>query len=295
MPDDSLDPQGRSGAAAQGGDDVDLRRLWQVVTSSWRLVAGITLLFVLGGVAYLLLTKPSFRAETVLMPVSAGSASTALAQFGQISALAGLAGLNLGQSESVEPLAILQSKRYLRDFILEHDLLPVLFAEKWDAGNETWLVPPDEQPDIRDAVALFDKRVRKVREDKKTGLVTVSVQWTDPALAANWANQLARGVDEPMRKRVITETSNNIAYLEEQMKATDVVAMQEAIGRLLEGEMQKLMVAQGRQEFAFRIVDEAQVPKNSVWPKKSIVLLFSGFLGVGVSLFIVLVRDLLGR
>lgn len=272
------------------GDDIDLQGFLRVVFNGWRIVAAITLLCIALGVTYILLVQPVYRAETVLMPVSTSSGGGPLAQFGQISALAGLAGLDIGAGDSVEPLAILRSRAYARAFILEHDLLPVLFATKWDPAANRWRVPLEEQPDIRDAVELFDKRVRKVQEDKKTGLVTLTVQWTDPVLAANWANQLAKGVDAPMRKRVIEETTRNIEYLQRQMSGTDVVSMQQVVGRLLEGEMQKLMVAQGRTEFAFRVLDEADLPKRHASPNRALVLIFSGFVGMALSLVVVLAR-----
>ena len=61
--------------------------------------------------------------------------------------------------------------------------------------------------------------------------------------------------------------------------------MQGAISRLLETELQRVMIARGDSQFSFRIVDPAEVPKYRSWPKRSVILaiaiLAGGLAGVG--------------
>jgi len=117
-------------------------------------------------------------------------------------------------------------------------------------------------PDVRDAVQYFEKRVRRVSEDRKTGLVSLVIEWKDPEAAAEWANELASQINRQTRERALETASSNIAYLQSEMKATSVVSLQQAIGRLLESEMQQLMLARGNEEFAFRVIDRAMVPSG---------------------------------
>lgn len=50
---------------------------------------------------------------------------------------------------------------------------------------------------------------------------------------------------------------------------TNLVALQQAIGRLLENELQKLVLARGNEEFAFRVIDTAVAPRKK--PRKKSV------------------------
>jgi len=68
--------------------------------------------------------------------------------------------------------------------------------------------------------------------------------------------------------------------------------MQQTIGRLLETEMQKLMLARGNEQFAFRIIDSAEVPKRRVRPQRTLIVLVGGILGAMLSLIVVFVRRL---
>jgi uncharacterized protein involved in exopolysaccharide biosynthesis len=72
--------------------------------------------------------------------------------------------------------------------------------------------------------------------------------------------------------------------LQREIAATSVVSLQQSMGRVLEGEMQKLMLARGNEEFAFKVIDRATPPKQREAPNRRLIALVSmlagGFLGV---------------
>ena len=72
-------------------------------------------------------------------------------------------------------------------------------------------------------------------------------------IAAAWATDLVARLNDNMRLRALTEAERNVEYLHGEMAATNVATMRESIGSLLETELQKLMLARGNEEFAFRV------------------------------------------
>ena len=58
------------------------------------------------------------------------------------------------------------------------------------------------------------------------------------------------------------------------------MTLQESLGKVLESEMQKLLLARGNEEFAFKIIDKATPPKKRYRPYRALVLLFSAFVGL---------------
>jgi len=253
-------------------DEIDLWELWETIWSGRWLIVAITGVFTLGGVTYALLAQEWYKADVVLAPADKkGGAGGALAQFG---GLASLAGISLPGAGEGEPVAVLKSKDFARAFITDLNLMPVLF-EGSDVG--------DKKPDIRDAVAAFDG-VRSVAEDQKTGLVTLSIRWKNPDTAAEWANVLVKRLNDRLRTQAQEESERNVAYLQREIAATSVVSLQQSMGRVLEGEMQKLMLARGNEEFAFKVIDRATPPKQRETPKRTLIALVSmlagGFLGI---------------
>jgi len=265
-----------------------LEALW---TAKW-LIIGVTALFAGLSLAYALVATEWYRAETLLMPAARRSTQGLSEQLADLSSLVSLAGINIGSGNSAaEPLAVLTSHDLTARFVEEKNLLPVFFAEKWDAKTGRWKSgDPRDWPDVRDAVRYFESHIRGTQEDKKTGLVTLSVEWTDPKLAAEWANALVERANERMRQRALADAESNVAYLQRELAGTSLVPLQQSVGRLLENELQTVMIARGSKEFAFRVIDRATPPKWRSWPLRARVVALStagGFMIVVLAVFLV--------
>ncbi|MFM7626994.1 MAG: GNVR domain-containing protein, partial [Gammaproteobacteria bacterium] len=222
---------------------------------------------------YALLAQEWWRAEVVLAPADKKSLPGSLAQLG---GLASLAGVNIGAGGDQEPLAVLKSKGFAREFITEQNLMPVLLKD---------VKSSDGKPlDIRDALRQFEEKVRTISDDKKTGLVTLGIRWKDPDTAAAWANLLVKRLNDRLRTQALAESQRNVDFLQKEMAATSVVSLQQSMGRVLEGEMQKLMLARGNEQFAYKIIDPATPPKRRDSPKRALIAIVAtlagGFLGL---------------
>jgi LPS O-antigen subunit length determinant protein (WzzB/FepE family) len=261
-------------------DEIDLWQLWDTIWSGRWLIIAITSLFAVGGVTYALVAQEWYRAEVVLAPADKkGGMSGALSQ---LSGLASLAGVSVGGGEGSQPLAVLKSKDFAREFITDMKLMPVLL-KNWKG---------DEEPDIRDAVKIFEG-LRAISDDKKTGLVTLSIRWKDADTAALWANELSRRVNARLRAEALHEAERNVAYLQKEMAQTSVVSLQQSMGRVLEGEMQKLMLARGNEQFAFKVIDRATPPKSRESPKRAQISIFATLVGGVFGLLSVFLRQAL--
>jgi uncharacterized protein involved in exopolysaccharide biosynthesis len=266
-------------------------RIWQ---GRW-LIIGVTAAFTLSS-AVLVLTLPSwYRAEVLLAPVRTKSAADLASPLGSLGGLASLAGITLGGNTS-EPLAVLESRDLARQFIEQQNLLPLIFAGKWDAKLARW-TPADSRdwPDVRDGVKYLIAKIRTVKEDKKSGLVTLTIEWKDAKTAADWANLYADRANERIRTRALLEAQANVNFLEHELTTTSVVTLQQSIGRLLDTELQKLMLARENKEFAFRVIDRAEVPKWRVWPKRVQTVLLATMFGGALSVYLVFLRDAIRR
>lgn len=260
-----------------------------VMLKRWVLVLAIIASFTLAATAYAFLGTKWYRAQAQLLPRDDKPGAGLSAQLAQLGGLAGLAGISLGSNGKEEPMAVLRSSGFAKQFIQKNDLMTVLLADKWDEKAGKWKVSRSGEPDMRDAVRVFQKSVMTVSEDRKIGLVTVGIEWKDPELAAAWANKLVDQVNQELRTRALVEAETNVRYLQEEMKKTDLLSLQQAIGRLIEAELQKLMMARGKEEFAFRVIDRAEPPKKASRPQRFIVVLGGFVLGLLVSLVLVFV------
>lgn len=276
-------------------DEIDLgsaiRLLWR---RRWWIVAAA----VLGSLSALglsLMMHPVYRASVVMVPVDDASADGALgAAAGQLGGLASLVGLNVGgRSRTPEALAVLRSRQFLGTFFAEEQLLPILFSKHWDPGTNSWTVTGDRVPTPGDAYRFFAKNVLNVSEDKKTSLVTLSVNWRNPAQAADWANKLASRLNAEMRVRAQQQADASVGFLKKELDSTLDIGTREAINRLMEVEIKRRMLANTRQEYAFRVVDWASTPepKDKVSPKKLLMLVMGFVLAVFLTIVGILMHE----
>jgi uncharacterized protein involved in exopolysaccharide biosynthesis len=253
--------------------DIDFARIWRVIRGAKYLILTSTIVCTGIALAIALATTPIFRAETVITTVRNGNlAGQSGGQFGGLANIASLAGVNLdsGSGADREAKAVLESRSLVQEFIGRNDLINVLIPRTSKAST-MWL-----------AVKDFKEGVLTIREDKRTGLVTIDVDWEDPAVAAKWANGFVALANERLRARAIDEATRNIAFLNAQIPQTSVVEVQRAIYNLIESETKTLMLANVRMEFAFTVIDPAVPPERKYRPKRSVYVLFGLFLGFAI-------------
>jgi uncharacterized protein involved in exopolysaccharide biosynthesis len=239
---------------------------------------------------------PVYQAKVLLAPVDQDYQKKGLSGLvGQLGGLAPLAGVSLGGSsgDTQTAIATLTSRAFTDKVVKELGLLPVLFEEKWDKENQRWLVnKASEVPSMWDAYKRFNE-IRQITEDKKTGLYTLTIEWTDPVLAAEWANKLVERINANLREEAMVETEKNLKYLHEQINKTDVIEIQKSLYSLLESEIKKAMLANGSVEYAFRVLDPAVVPEERIRPKRRLIILLGIIFGCFLGIVAVLFRNLL--
>lgn len=273
-------------------NEVALQDIVRIIRSRIALIIAVTL--TCGALAALVafMLPPQYEADLLLASVSEdgdagklGSVSSLVSQYGGLSALGGF---NFStSSRKAEAIATLQSRGLTRTYIQEKNLLPVLFHDRWDSSKNKWKSDdPTKIPSLWQAEEYFRGNVRKITEDKKTGLVTLTIIWSDPVMAATWANDLVSRTNQYLRQAASEQSNRNIAYLNDQLARTSVVELQRAIYGLIESEIKKVMVAQGSDEYAFKVLDPAVPPEHKSRPKRGMIIVFGLLAGLVLSLLI---------
>jgi uncharacterized protein involved in exopolysaccharide biosynthesis len=271
-----------------------LLRLW--AAKWWIIVIALICVAIAGFIAFT--SPPVYRATTILVSADAdrrgitGSLSAALGSFG---GLASLAGGSLGGVDATieEALAVLKSREFTEKFIERNNLLPALYPDKWDAKAGKWRGDADDAPNPTLAYKYFDRDIRRVDRDKKTGLVVLQIDWISPAQSALWANLLVDQLNAEMRTRAIGQAAASLEYLERELGATTILETRQAISGLIEGQIKQRMIANVTHQYVFRVIDRAMTPDRSdkVRPKRLLLLAIGGIIGVALGITIVLLRD----
>jgi len=247
------------------------------------MVAVIAFLGLVAATTIAFMMTPVFRAEVLVGPAEENNTAVLSEIAGSFGSLAGLAGATLGAGKSDEEvsLATLSSYAFTSKFISENGLLPELFSKKWNKQRQRWKADnPKQIPTMADAVRKFDREVRSITRDRRTGMIRIAIEWHDRQKAAEWANELVRRVNEMMRLQAIAEAEKSIKYLGQELAKTSIVEVQQRIHKLIESQINRITLASARDEFAFKVIDPAVVPdpKYKVRPKR-LRIMFLGLIG----------------
>jgi capsular polysaccharide biosynthesis protein len=279
-------------------DDVSLADFVGIVRRGWRIIAVVTVACVAVTTVAVFVVTPVYEAQVLLAPVQEEGTSALDKLAGSFGGFAELAGVDLsgGTSTKDEAVALLSSQVLARQFITEHNLMPVLFSRQWDAKRGAWDVhDPKDVPTLGDAYKLWDEDIRTVEASTTSDLVTLTIEWKDRELAQQWANELVRRVNEMMRARAIADAKSSIDYLNAELAKTDVVEVRLAIDRLIESEYKTMTLAKVRDEYFFRVIDPAVVPDadDFVSPKRLLLVIAAVIGGALLGLMVVVFRNAL--
>lgn len=232
-------------------------------------------------IAYLKIATPMFRGEVVVVPAQEDSMSGNGSSMGdKLGGLASLAGLSIGQESPTELTddAVLDSRALVEEFIRRNDLVGVLLKKY-------------KRKTLWRAVNLFKLQLLKVKKDQVKGTTKVTVEWTDPVTAARWANGLVALANEMMRTHARDDSSRNVGYLTRQLEGANDVDLRKDLSDILESQMRSLMLANGRVEYAFQVIDPGVPPEVRSRPQLILVLLIGLGLGLAVGCTIAFVRE----
>jgi uncharacterized protein involved in exopolysaccharide biosynthesis len=268
-----------SGGFAEGPSlaeliSVGLRRPW--------LVAAIVIGSAVAGYGVSFLFTQQYRAEAVVIPQTdsdmdraMGSVTTLTGELGGLAALAGLD--SMGSQKRNEAIEVLRPRATTAQLITQDNLMPILYEKLWDPSHNTWRAGV-RVPSMSEAVDRFARKVRVITEDRRTGLLTLAVTWRDPQLASKWATDMIALVNARMRETAEAEADRTLRYLDGEVARTQSVEMQAVLYRLVATQLRKKLMAEVRDDYAFKVIDPATVPdiRRPDFPNRPL------FVGLGV-------------
>ena len=270
-----------------------------------RLIAFSALITAFVAVASSFLITPVFKAEVLLLnsPAEKRGGGLLSGLGGSGAGLAALAGINPNSdSNTQEAIAILKSRALIDQFIADKKLLPILFNERWDSQKGRWKSQDstileffEGVPTANDGYERFNKKIRRVEEDRRSGLVTLSIEWSNPEQSAEWAAELVSRANALLRSTAIERSQKSLTFLQDQAKKSTELEVRQAVFKLIDSELKREMFAQVNEDYAFKVIDPPVVPEKKLRPKRSLFAILGFLIGGTLSLAFVVRKNNVGK
>lgn len=188
-------------------DEISLVELATTLGEEKKLIFGLPFIAGIVAIVVSLLMTPIFTAKTTLLPPQSSGGGGAAAALASLGGLAGLAGISAGGTTADTVIGMLQSRSAKDQIIDQFNLIEYYEAE------------------LREDVYRILDGVVNVSSDKKTSMITLTVDDKDPKLAADMANAYYEVLKSLMTRVAVTEAQQRRQFFEGQfLKAKDELA-----------------------------------------------------------------------
>jgi uncharacterized protein involved in exopolysaccharide biosynthesis len=293
-----MDNRNRKGAESQ----IDLVGLAKALAADAKFSASLSLACGMTALLASFFISPRYESSALVMSVSGNDQNKLSVLAGQLGGLATLAGFGLAGTPEVDKATLamesLKSREFLGFFARSRGLDVALFAgESWDPKTGKWSIdssayiesekkwvrsvpePYTPEPDLVEIQERLLNSHIKVKPDKKSGLIQISVLASHPRLAKAWLEWLIKDLNAYGREREITEKQRNISYLKEQIQKTDVAELRQIFFELIQKQQSDLMLASTQEEFVFKTIDAPSNPLKKASPKRLLMAVIGAMLG----------------
>ena len=189
--------------------------------------------------------------------------------------------------------ARLSSREFIVRFVDKYNLYRYFYPEQWNEEKNAWV--DGFKPDRGDVQTQIRDQVRVIERDEETDIISISMVWPDPVLARDWANLYVSEFNEFMRERTMRDVEKKQAFLDQELRRSEVVEMQQSIYRLIEAQTAIAMLASAREEYILEVVDPAGLPYRSFTMSRKKKVVLGAVAGVLLGIFAVFARVLLAR
>ena len=233
-------------------------------------------------------------------------------RLGDLSSLSGFAGLNIGSSQdkkSTEAIERIQSFHFFSEQLLPYIKLEDLIAVKvwnpqdnevvykkniFDKSSNIWVrevnYPLQKIPSEQEAYKVY-LDILTVNLDKNTSFVTIAIEHQSPKLAQEWVDIIVRQINQVMRDIDSQLAKKYIAYLSEASNTVKIQSVKESISRLLESQMNILMMSNSNDSYIFTLIDPPLISEEKLRPSRLIISLIGTLLGLMLSFIFITIQN----
>lgn len=283
-------------------DEIDLLELFNTLwQAKWQILGGGFAAALLVAI-YSLFLPNEYQASALLSPSQGGQSGPSL----QLSGLAGLAGISLPGGGQVDPTQVavetLKSRKFLIDFIKRRNIASELVAatgydrekNRWkydssqfDAETREWVERVPDDWGIYEAL----RSKLDVNFDERKSLVAVSLTSYSPAAASEWLSLIIEDLNRHLMEKEVAEAERSIAYLQQKLQETALTEMREVFYQLIEQQTRTIMLARAKPEYALATIDPALEPRDKASPKRALMVVLAGMLGVMFMVMVTFIRQ----
>jgi uncharacterized protein involved in exopolysaccharide biosynthesis len=274
-------------------DEIDLRELAQTIGKYKFKLIGFTLVVTAMSMIWTLSKPNIYKSQAILVPQEQ-SKSVSL---GGLSALAGMAGVDLGGSSGMTPdqayQFYLDDYVWMREFLIQTKLLDRINAVDADKNYHFALginnvyqmmksspkkkligTTPEEQEKILFETYQMFKTKLVISSDKKSSLITIACSDPDGKLARDIVTLFLERASTSLRESELSDMDKKIGFYTNELRLNDDVSLKTQLSSLMSALIQKRVLAQASDLYNVKLISKPSVAYvgDKEGPKRGLIV-----------------------
>jgi len=292
------------------GSDLSLFDILRYLIGKWPILIGVPLVIGALTAGITLLFPNQYKSKALLAP------SDELFEVGTSQSGAGLLGSKIlglgGGATSVDPvdraMAMLESRKFIIDFLESHNLLPELVAtEAWsedrkayvwndalyDSEEAKWVLDSSSKegakPNNSEAYRLFLSKF-SAEKQFETGLVSMAFEHISPERSQEILVLLVKEINSEFAQDITERSKSKIIAFRETLSEETSREVRSAIAASIVSELQRLAMIEQSENVAFEVIDPPNYPDEKSGPFRKIIVVLSVFFSGAIVFIFFIIR-----
>ncbi len=263
-------------------DEINLLDYINVLKKHYRLISVIVIVSVLTTGIVSFLSPRIYQATAAIIPASQMKEQTGMSR------IAMQFGISTAPAANVsEIVRLLKSNILMERVIKRYNLLPVFFKK-------------DELKEMPEASRIWNgirylKDIFTVNHNQREGIIEISAEFTDPETAADIINYMLTELTDYMSGEARRVAETNKKYLESLINKNTDPLIGQKIYSLIAKQIEMSMMAEVKDNFAFKILDPPKAPDRKIKPKIKMNILLSFFTSLFAAIFLAFFIEYIGK
>lgn len=260
-------------------DEINLLDLVKVLLRHKGFIVRFVLVVTIGTAIVALLMTKIYESRAVIAPVEAPAAQSGLvamaAQFGIASPQASNYSEIVGLLKSDILMQRVMEKGKFRDVLFDKDDL-----EGLSENEKVW-----------EGIRLLKEDILTVKEQKKENTISISARYKDPAIAQRIAGTALTELTDHMTAEAKRVAGANMRHLETQVVNAADPFVRQKIYSLIAQQIETAMMAEAKENFAFKVIDPPRVPDKKVKPKRALMVVLAFVVSLFLGILLAFMRE----
>ena len=286
--------------------EVDLHELFLLLWKKKYQILFVTFTFAIVSIFYSLSLSNYFKSESILISQDSSNNTSALGQYSDLAALAGIS-LDSGDNKVFETIEMIKSRKFLKHLLSFEDVLPSLMAAKayevetnnlsfkekiYNSDTKDWKGNAfrygKSKPSYLETYKVYLSQLNIVL-DKKTNFVNISYEHISPVFAHDFLSLIINEANNIMRQRDLNSSNNALSFLKDEFNRTFLKEIKLSIQNLIEFQLEKQMRAKVNEDYSLSILEPPFVPEQKSKPSRAVIVIIFTILGFLLSSLTILI------